>query len=60
MLRRNGPYGKSIRSAVFAGLTSVTDRQTDRQTNHAHAARSVAIGRIYARSTAMPRNKWSQ
>jgi len=26
------PNGTSIGSAVFAGLTSVTDRQTDRQT----------------------------
>jgi len=26
------PDGISIGSAVFAGLTSVTDRQTDRQT----------------------------
>jgi len=31
----------------FAGLTSVTDRQTD------HATRSVTIGRIYVSSTAM-------
>ena len=34
-------------SAVFAGLTSMTDRPTD------HATRSVTIGRIYVRSTAM-------
>jgi len=40
----------SISSALFAGLTSVTDRQTD------HATRSVAIGRIYVRSTAMQTN----
>jgi len=26
------PNGSSIGAAVFAGLTSVTDRQTDRQT----------------------------
>ena len=40
----------SISSALFAGLTSVTDRQTD------HDTRSVAIGRIYVRSTAMQTN----
>ena len=38
--------GISIGSVVFAGLTSVTDRQTDRPTDH--ATRSVTIGRIYA------------
>jgi len=38
------PNGISIGSAVFAGLTSVTDRPTD------HATRSVTIGRIYVRS----------
>jgi len=37
--------GISIGSAVFAGLTSVTDRLTD------HATWSVTIGRIYIRST---------
>jgi len=36
---------------AMAGLTSVTDRQTDRQTDH--ATRSVTIGRICVRSTAM-------
>jgi len=41
------PNGISIGSAVFAGLTSVTDRQTD------HATRSLTIDRIYVRSTAM-------
>jgi len=41
------PNGSSIGAAVFAGLTSVTDRTTDR------ATRSVRIGRIYVRSTAM-------
>ena len=41
------PNGSSIGAAVFAGLTSVTDRLTD------HATRSVRIGRIYIRSTAM-------
>ena len=44
------PNGSSIGSAVFAGL-SVTDRQTD------HATRSVRIGRIYVRNTAMRPNK---
>jgi len=41
------PNGISIGSAVFAELTSVTDRQTD------HAIRSLTIDRIYVRSTAM-------
>jgi len=45
------PNGSSIGAAVFAGFTSVTDRQTDRPTDH--ATRSVRIGRIYLRSTAM-------
>jgi len=46
------PNGSSIGAAVFAGITSVTDRPTD------HATRSVRIGRIYVRSTAMrPNNK---
>jgi len=45
------PNGISIGFAVFAGLTSVTDRQTD------HATRSVTLDRIYVRSTAMRRNK---
>jgi len=40
------PNGISINSAVFAGLTNVTDR-TD------HATRSVTICHIYVRSTAM-------
>jgi len=45
------PKGSSIGAAVFAGLTSVTDRPTD------HATRSVRIGRIYVHSTAMrPKN----
>ena len=48
------PNDISICSAVFAGLTSVTDRQTDRQTDH--ATRSVTIGRIYVRNTAMRPN----
>jgi len=37
------PNGTSISSAIFAGLTSVTDRSTD------HATRSVTRGRIYMR-----------
>jgi len=37
------PNGISIGSAVFAGLTSVTDRLTDGPTDH--ATRSVTIGR---------------
>jgi len=44
------PNGSSIGAAVFAGLTSVTDRQTD------HATRLVRIGRMYVRSTAMRPN----
>ena len=45
------PEGSLIGAAVFAGLTSVTDRQTDRPTDH--ATRSVRVGRIYVRGTAM-------
>jgi len=41
------PNGISIGSAVLAGLTSVTARQTD------HATRSVTVDHIYVRSTAM-------
>jgi len=44
------PNDISIDSAIFARLTSVTDRPTD------HATRSVSIGRIYVRSTAMQPN----
>jgi len=48
------PNSSSNGAAVFAGLTSVTDRPTD------HTTRSVRIGRIYIRSTAMrpKNNKW--
>jgi len=46
------PTGSSIGSAVFAGLTSVTDRPTD------YATRSVRIGRTYVRSTAMRPNNY--
>jgi len=42
------------RFSSFAGLTTVSDRQTDRPTDH--ATRSVTIGRIYIRSTAMRPN----
>ena len=52
-IEAHNPNGISIGSAVFAGLTSVTDRSTD------HATRSVRIGRIYVRSTAMRPNKRS-
>jgi len=53
-IRALNPNGISIGAAVFAGLTSETDRQTDRVTDH--ATRSVTIGRIYVRSTAMRPN----
>jgi len=39
------PDGISIGSAVFAELTSVTDRPTD------HATRSATVNRIYVHST---------
>ena len=48
------PNGISIGSAVFAGLISVTDRQTDRQM---HATRSVTIGGICVRTAIRP-NKY--
>jgi len=41
------PNDISIGSAVFAALTIVTERQTDRQTNHATAP--VTIGRVCIR-----------
>jgi len=44
------PNGISIGAAVFAGLTSVTHRQTD------HATRLVTTGRLYVCSTAMQPN----
>ena len=44
------PNDISIGAAVFAGLTTVTDRQTD------HATRSATIGRIYIGGTAMRPN----
>ena len=42
------------RFSRFTGLTIVTDRQTDRQTDDDRS--SVTIGRIYVRSTAMRHN----
>ena len=42
----------SIGAAVFAGLTSVTDRPTD------HTTRSVTIGSIYVHSIAMRPNNY--
>ena len=51
----HNPNGISIGSAVFAGLTTVTDRPMDRPTDC--ATRSVAIGRIYVGSTAMQPNE---
>ena len=52
------PNGISIGSAVFAGLTSVTDRATDRPTDRQtdHATQCLSIDRIYVRSTAMRSN----
>jgi len=44
-IRVLNPNDISIGSAVFAGFTSVTDRQTD------HVTRSVTIDRIYVCST---------
>ena len=44
------PKGHPISSAVFAGLTTVTDKQTDHTSD---TSRSVTIGHIYVRSTAM-------
>jgi len=46
--------GISIGSAVFTWLTSVTDRPTDN-----HATRSVTLGRVYVRSTAIRPEKAS-
>jgi len=47
----HNPNVISIGSAVFAEITSVTDRPTDRPTDH--ATPSEIIGRIYVRSTAI-------
>ena len=43
------------RSSHCGGLTSVTDRATDRPTDH--TTRSVTIDHIYVRSTVMRPNK---
>jgi len=45
--RVHNPKGILIGSAIFAGLTSATDRPTN------HATRSVTVGSIYVCSTAM-------
>jgi len=51
----HNPNSISISSATFAGLTSVTDRPTNRPTDH--ATRLVTIGRIHVCGTAMrPKN----
>ena len=50
------PNCTSIGSAVFAGLTNVTDTLTDRHTDH--ATTGVAIGCIYAMHTMQP-NKFT-
>ena len=42
--------GSTIGSAVFAGLTTVTDRPADRPTDR--ATQFVTTSRIYVRSTA--------
>ena len=48
------PNSILIGSAVFAGLTTVTDTLTD------HAIQSVTIGRMYIRNTAMRPHNTSQ
>jgi len=48
------PKGHLDRCSRFCRLTNVTDRPTDTPTDH--ATRSVTLGRIYVRSTAMPPN----
>ena len=53
-IRVHNPNSISIGSVVFAQLTTVTDRQPERPTDH--ATRSVTVDRIYVRSTAM----WSE
>jgi len=52
------PKSISIGSAVFAELTIVTDRPTNRQTDY--ATPSVTIGRIDVRSDAMRPNSDNQ
>jgi len=52
--RVHNPNDISIGSEVFAGLTTVTDRPTDRHMQSLdHAPPSVTVCRIYVRSTAM-------
>ena len=50
-VRGHNPNSISIGSAVFAGLTTVTDRPTD------HTTRSVTIGRLCVHSTTMQPEK---
>jgi len=56
VINLNDSNGISIGSAVFAGLTSVTDRPTD------HTTQLIRVGCIYVRSTVMRpnNNKWSK
>jgi len=49
------PNGISSCSAVFAGLTSVTDQQ-NRPTDH--TTRWVTVGRIYVHTAMRPNNKY--
>jgi len=51
----HNPNGISTDSAVFAGLTTVTDQQTDRQSNR--STPSVTQGCTYVHSTVMQFNK---
>jgi len=53
--RVHNPNGKSIGSADFAWLTTVTDRPTNRPTDHATG--SVTIDRIYVRIVRAMRSK---
>ena len=57
------PNSISIDSAVFARLTTLTDRQTDRRTDRQTTLLglySVTTGRIYVRTAAMrPNNMYS-
>jgi len=48
--------GISIGLAFFAGLTIVTDRETDRQTDHGKDRPRCSVCRIYVRGTAMRSN----
>jgi len=55
LTRALNPNGTSIGAAIFAGLTSVTERSTERQTDRqVYCYRpTVTMGRIYLRSTTM-------